>query len=237
MKNSINKVQGKKAIGILGGMGPQASVYMHKTLIELSMRYFGAKNNDDFPEIILHSIPVPDFISNDSRKKQALIMLEKRVLELNRLPLTCLGIACNTAHILLPSLQKVSKVPFVSMIDEVVSSIPSSIQTVGILGTPSTIRFRLYQEQINKSLKKILVPSEKQIQTLEKVIRNVIAGKMLASDTIKLRNIAISLQKKGAQGIILGCTELPLAFPKSFSVPVFNSVEILAMSLLRNYYQ
>ncbi len=218
-------------------MGPQASTSMYKTLIDLSVREFGAKYNSEFPEIILYSIPVPDFISSSDRKEEALKMIHERIMELNKLKISVLGIACNTAHVLFPALQKVSKAPFISMIDEVVSSIPSSIHTVGILGTPSIIRFRLYQDQIEKSEKKIMIPSEKQLQTLERIIRNVIAGKLLNSDTMKLKNIAVSLQERGAEGIILGCTELPLVFPKQFSLPIYNSLEILARALLRKYYK
>ena len=101
----------KKAIGILGGMGPEASAYMYSTLIDLAILRFGAKNNDDFPEIILHSIPVPDFISNEKQKAKALLMLKKRVKNINRMPILFLAIACNTAHVLLPQLQVISKKP------------------------------------------------------------------------------------------------------------------------------
>ena len=54
-----------KALFIIGGMGPEASGYLYNTLINLAIKKFGARNNDDFPEIILHSIPVPDFISKN----------------------------------------------------------------------------------------------------------------------------------------------------------------------------
>src|SRR5436853_459051 len=101
-------MKNKSSIGILGGMGPEASVYMYKTLIELSVKHFGAKNNDDFPEIILHSIPVPDFISNTRSKNTALKMLMDSVMDFNKLNISCLSIACNTAHLLLSDLQKVS---------------------------------------------------------------------------------------------------------------------------------
>lgn len=61
--------QQKKVIGILGGMGPQASARLVQILVEMSTKEFGAKNCDDFPEIVLDSIPIPDFIS-DKKKKE-----------------------------------------------------------------------------------------------------------------------------------------------------------------------
>lgn len=77
-------------------------------------------------------------------------------------------------------------------------------------------------------------PSNFQLKILEEIIRKVIAGEIKRPDKIKLVEIARSLQKRGAQGIILGCTELPLIFPKKFEMPVFNSLEILARALLHN---
>lgn len=72
---------------------------------------------------------------------------------------------------------------------------------------------------------------------LEAIIRKVIAGKITKQDRLKLVEIARSLKDKGAQGLILGCTELPLIFPKRFDIPVFDSLEILARALLKRHYQ
>ncbi len=228
----------QKAIGIIGGMGPEASSYMYKTMIELSIRYFGAKDNQDFPEIILCSVPVPDFISNNKLKNQALYMLEQRVERLNKDDVLCLSISCNTAHILLDDLQKISKVPFMSMIEEVAQSVyEADIKRAGIIATPSTLRYKLYQRALGKRNIKSIVPTDAQIKSIEKIIRNVIAGKILKSDTRKLFEIANLLKNRGAESVILGCTETPLVFPNNFSLPVFNSVEILSMALLRKYYK
>lgn len=228
----------KLPIGILGGMGPEASDYLYKTLINLSIKYFGAKNNDDFPEIILCSVPVPDFISDYSNRNKALNMLKKRVLSLNKVNLSSISIACNTAHLLIDKLQSVSRTKFISMIDEVSLVVAEDKKKlIGIMGTPSTIKSGIYQSALTEYGINALVPSSQEIKILEKVIRNILRDKILRSDSVKLSLIANSLKEKGAQGIILGCTELPLIFPSKYSLPVYNSVEILAMSLLRKYYK
>lgn len=228
----------KKTIGILGGMGPEASGYLYKLLIDLSVKYFNAKHNDDFPEVIIHSVPVPDFISSDRKRGEALQMLSKRAQQLNKLDISCLSIACNTAHVLLNDLQKNSDAPFVSMIDEVVQAVKdNNHKVVGLLGTPSTIRYQLYQKALEADEILTIIPNDMQIKTLGKVIRNVLAGKILKQDTQMLTNITDTLKEKGVEGIILGCTELPLVFPLRYSLPVYNSVEILALALLRRYYK
>ena len=103
----MRKENKKQSIGILGGMGPEASLYMYKLLIQFSIKYFSAKNNDDFPGIILHSIPVPDFISNRSERQIAFEMLKQRIIQTNNCNILYLAIACNTSHVLIKKLQVV----------------------------------------------------------------------------------------------------------------------------------
>ena len=225
------------AIAILGGMGPEASVKMLEIMVSMAAREFGAKDGTDFPEILLDSVPVPDFISNKKKMPIALEMLKERIIKLNAFNISTYGIACNTAHIILDELEAVSAAPFTSMIDAVSASLKNSkIRKVGILATLSTIETGLYQKALSKYSINVVFPNSIEINRMEKVIRKIIAGKNLVSDSEKIKEIAESLISRGAEGIILGCTELPLIFPKNFSLPVYDSLEILARSLLENYY-
>lgn len=228
----------QSTIGILGGMGPEASGYLYSTLISKAAKDFGAKNNDQFPEVILYSIPVPDFISDDKNKDQALRMLKNKVIELNATNISCLSIACNTAHVLLPQLRSISKVPFISIINEVAKRVSADgKRKVALLATPSTIKYSLYQLALKKYGIKVLIPNTNQLEAIEKIIRNVLRGKRSIQDNKKLIKIADSLKERGADGIILGCTELPLIFPTKYSLSVYNSTEILADALLNKYYK
>ncbi|MBU1032085.1 amino acid racemase [Patescibacteria group bacterium] len=230
-------MKSKKAIGILGGIGPQASLYLCKLLIELSVKFFGVKNNADFPEIILDSIPIPGFIANDYEKKIALKMLKQRVIQLDKCDVLSFCIVCNTAHLLLNDLQQVSKTPFLSMIKEVALQVSKdNVNRIGLLASPATIREGLYQEALKKKGVDVLIPTENIQRLFKDIVENVLKEKNTYSDEKTLLRVANSLKKEGAQGIILGCTELPLVFPKRYSLPIYNCVEILAMALLRKYY-
>lgn len=229
---------GKKAIGILGGMGPQASAYMYKLLIDMSKNEFGAKNNNDYPEVILYSVPIPDFISSFEKKVEALKILKQKIKKLNNLNISCLSIACNTVHLLIPSLQEISKAPFVSIVLEVANEVKiRRLKRVGLMGSISLIQYGLYQRVLKKLKIDTVLPSAVELKRLESITRNVIAGKILTKDRETLITIAGALGKRGAEGIILGCTELPLVFPQKFKMPTFNSVEILSRALLRKYYK
>lgn len=228
----------QKVIGLLGGMGPSASVFMHKTLVDLSSRHFGALEGHEFPEIIHNSIPIEDFISDESKKRRALVVLKNRVERLSSLgTIGVFGIACNTAHIFLPELQKITTIPFVSMIEEVAKTVSSDILVIGLLATPATIRSGIYHKALEEKGKRIVTPNVKEMVVIESIIRKIISGRILKKDGERLVVITNSLKRQGAQGIILGCTELPLVFPDSCFLPVFNSVEILAMSLLKKVFR
>ncbi|KKS14089.1 hypothetical protein A2617_01370 [Candidatus Daviesbacteria bacterium RIFOXYD1_FULL_41_10] len=139
----------KKIIGILGGMGPQASAKLVQILVDLSAREFGAKNNDDFPEIVLDSFPHPDFISSKENSKIVVNMLKKRISKMEQMNVSIFALACNTAHIMLGKLQKSSKKPFVSMIEEVAKQVSNcGVARVGLLASPTTFKSGLSQEAL-----------------------------------------------------------------------------------------
>lgn len=228
----------KRAIGILGGMGPEASGYLYNILIEKSINEFKAVHNEDFPEIVLYSLPIPDFISDESGKKRALLMLQKSTEKLNKMGVSTICLACNTAHSLLDELRANSEAPFTSMIDEVADVIKADKRRrVGILASPSTLRTKLYQEPLNKRGIIALEPSLEDLVELEKIIRKVISGTFGKKESESLLYIANKLTDGGSEAIVLGCTELPLIFPKNYRVPIYDSVEVLADALLRNYYK
>lgn len=231
-------MKNNKSIAILGGMGPQASAKLLEVIVNMATVDFGAEITDDFPEVILNSIPIADFISDKKSIRVVFQTLKRSVRRMENFNPVSFSIACNTAHVLLNDLQAETDIPFISIIEEVVKSVSNAqLEKVGILATPTTIKSRLYQEILKKRGIRCVALSQKGQRTTEGIIRNVLAGKINNNDRKKLITLAKDLQIQGAQGIILGCTELPLIFPGKFNLPVFNSIEILARSLLINFYE
>lgn len=231
------KIKEHKTIGIIGGMGPQSSAYMYKLLIDLSTQYYQAHDSMDFPEIILHSVPTMDFISNTDNIPLSTKILKKSVKNFNKLNVSCICIACNTAHVLLNELQRVSKAPFVSMIDQVAAAVKKdNLKKVGILGTPVTLQTKLYQNALQSVGIDSVIPDADDYAIVNQVIRNVIDGTYNWKDSDRLVALADTLTQQGAEGIILGCTELPLAFPPHYRLPIYNSVKVLCLAVLEEYY-
>lgn len=132
-----------KKIGIIGGVGPQATQFIYEKIIELSQKKYGAKNNNDYPRIVVESVPVPDFISDTGQIDNAKSMLIEAAQNLEKAGATKLCIASNTVHILLDDLKKATNIDFLSMIELVVKKCLSrGVKKVGLLGTPVLLQVR-----------------------------------------------------------------------------------------------
>jgi len=226
-----------KIIGILGGMGPEATAKLYDLLIKISQKEYQAFSNDSFPEIIIYSVPVPDFISSLKSKEIAKRMLVSRIKMLSSAPISFFCIGSNTAHLLIGDLRKSTKIPFISLIEETTNAVGRlKIKKVGLLASPITIKTGIYQKVLKRQGVKIVLPEEKEIPKLGRIIKDTVAGKKNEKGALVLENIAKNLALRGAEAIILGCTELPLLFPGKFQVPVLDTLEILAKACLEKYY-
>lgn len=228
----------KKIIGLIGGMGPFASIELCKRLLEKSVKNFGAKSCDDFPEIVLDSIPIPDFISDTGNLPIATKTLVSRVNKLNRFGCTTIAMVCNTGHILFPILSKVSNAEMVSLIKIIRNKVTLlKFKRVGLLATKTTINSNIFQEEFKNTGIKIVIPNQKDIDTCEKLIREVIANKNFDSKTNQLQIIIQRfIKEKGLGGVILGCTELPLVLQKNKLPNIVDCLDVLSDELLTNYF-
>jgi len=227
-----------KIIGIIGGMGPQASLALYELLISRAQKQYGANENHKYPEIIIDSVPVPDFISDQSKQEEAAVMLEKRVRQISMMGASFISVSCNTACVLLDRLQKQATVPIVSIINEVMFSICIDHTPVFLLASPTSLKLGLYQLALTQYGIPYIVPQNRDFRGIEYLIRSVIQGK----DKEALKRKVIRLVERyrtttNMRGIVLGCTELPLIFPTNYPLPSYNSLSILADSLLKRYYK
>ena len=227
----------KKIIGVLGGMGPEASTRFYKLLIYHAQKDYGVEKNEEFPEIFLDSIPVPDFIATEEKEKVALSMLIERVKMMDKLPISFFCMACNTGHLLIDKLRQFTDKPFISLLEEVPKYIKrQKVKKVGLLATPTTIRTKMYQKPLQVEGIKVILPENRDVVLLGNIILETIAGKNIERNTIQVQKIARRLLERKAEGIIEACTEIPLIFPQQHLVTVFDTLEILTSAVLSKYY-
>ena len=219
-----------KKIGILGGVGPQATAFIYQKIIASAQANHNAVNNDDYSDILIASVPVPDFISSKEHLEEAKQMLIEAAKGLERAGCQSLCIGSNTVHILLGELEKQVSTPFISMVELVAERCKAiGYSTVALLGTPTLLSSRLYDDALEKQGVKLIKPSEAQIEICDTVIRSVIAGSKEIPVRQEYVEALLSMFDRKADGIILGCTELPLVLDyEVLGKRVISSDEILA---------
>ena len=223
-------------IGIIGGMGPQASAELYRLLIYEARHRYGARNNDEYPEIFIDSVPVPDFLADMQKMEVAAVILEDRVARLTEYGATTITLACNTACILIDRLQKRTNQPIVSVIDEVVRAVVGKSRNVFLLASPTSLRMGLYQLTLSRYGVSFVVPKKKDFGELEYIIRGVLGDEPRDHLMKKLVRLTERYINESIDAVVLGCTELPLVFPPDYRLPVYNSLSILANAVLKRYY-
>ncbi|HEX7018307.1 MAG TPA: amino acid racemase [Patescibacteria group bacterium] len=227
-----------KKIGIIGGVGPQASSYLYNKIMKLAQIKYGAKNNDDYPEIVLHSIPVPDFITNKQSVPRAMTMFQRVIEGFNCQRVDYTAIGSNTVHLLLPEFEKITSTPFISILSAVVKAVKvDGRKKVGILASPVTIKEGLYEAALEEEGIEIIYPTAKEQEKVERMVRSVLAGTNNGVIKQEYAKVTHSLFQRGAEGIILGCTELPLAINyEAIDHTIYDSMSILAEEIVDVYY-
>lgn len=230
-----------KKIGIIGGMGPLATLDLYGWIIKLTK----AHNDQDHIPTLIYSLPqIPDrteFLLGGGKDPKPYLLAVARQLE--AVGANLIAIPCNTAHVFVEFLQKsLKKAQVIDMIDETRKWIETNFDKtqnkpkIGLLATTGTIETGLYQNYFRGF--RLITPNKK-IQ--EKFVMETIYGKHgIKSSHLNNKNrqsllkAATHLQKSGATLVILGCTEIALALKskKGEGITFINPTKILAKTLV-----
>jgi len=223
-----------RTIVIIGGMGPQASLELHKRLLDVSRKHHNG-DPDQFPKIIHLSLQIREFISSSSNEQAAIHNINHTLSAIDLSPDALICLPCNTAHKLIDRLQ-IPKNQFVSMVETVAKNVAESTsQKIGVLASPNTIKSRFYDKLLNSVGREVVTPDSSDLTNLNRLINSVISGDVSVDTRNQLSRIGNSLVQNGADSILLGCTELPIIGIDA-SVPVFNSLQLLCDELIRQNY-
>lgn len=227
----------KQIIGVLGGMGPQASCELYRLLVEGARVNHGAHHNDEYPEILIDSVPVPDGFSHPEDMEKVANILEDRVKRLTTFGATMIAIACNTVCVYKDRLQSKTPIEVISTVDEVVNEVAKSHKRVLLLSSSTSLKLRLYQDALDRSGIEYIHPSVDEYETIDSIILGVLSGEEYSVLSGRITELTNRLRRDNRiEAIVLGCTEMPLIFPKEFNLPVYSSLSILAESVLTRYY-
>jgi aspartate racemase len=227
----------EKVIGILGGMGPEATLDCFAKIIKNSP----AKKDQDHLRVIIDSNPkVPDrtaaIIGNGESPTPILV---EGCHALERAGADFIIIPCVSAHFFLNDVQDQINLPIISIYDAVAETIVKDhpkIKTVGLLGTTGTINGGLFQKRLAcDGIQTIVSGDSTQSKIMDAIydIKNTQPARSREEIAEDLIAAAESLISQKAEGIIAGCTEIPLALKQEhLPVPYFDALTILARTAI-----
>jgi aspartate racemase len=226
-------------IGILGGMGPEATLYLFQKIIKNTG---AARDRDHFRVLIDNNPKIPDrtpAILGQGESPLPMMIVTAKNLEKSGADF--ITIPCVSAHYFIEGLRRAISVPVISIIDEIAAEIQRrlpEIKRIGLIATTGTVRAGLFQERLSETDVEVLVPPE-EIQ--EHLVMSAIYGKsgikagfISSENKEKILKASNEMIERGAEGIIGGCTEVPLVVQQNDTeVPFFDSLDILALAAIR----
>ncbi|HTU00251.1 MAG TPA: amino acid racemase [Candidatus Sulfotelmatobacter sp.] len=225
-----------KVVGVLGGMGPAATVDFYQKLIDATP----AKADQDHLKVLIFSNPhVPDrtaAILTGGPSPLPVLITSAEVLA--RAGADFLVIPCVTAHHFHAALQQAISIPILHIVEETALEVLASDRApgrIGLLATSGTLRTHLFENCFEPKGVTIVQP-EAGIQEacVMPAIYGVKHGEGLQEPRRLVRQAALHLQDRGAEAIIAGCTEVPLILAANqIPIPLIDPTTILARAAVR----
>lgn len=200
----------KKTIGVIGGMGPWATADLYLKIVEYYQKNFGAKYDRDFPPFLIYSVPIPDVVETLENEKLILRMLVNSAKVLEVAGCDFIVIACNTVQYLTSKIQEKIRIPIME-IGKVNAGFvkKSGLKYVGILSTKLTLQKKIYEKELKRIGISLIKPNYSEQKMITRVIINQLGGVVTEVDRKDLLKIVRNLRKKGAEAVLIACTDLP----------------------------
>ncbi|MBC8159171.1 MAG: amino acid racemase [Alphaproteobacteria bacterium] len=201
----------KPTLGILGGMGPLATLdFMHK-VIELTP---AASDQDHLPMVLVSVPHVPDRTAAIVGEGESpLPVLLDGIATLNKAGVDCVAVPCNSAHFWFDELAGASNAPIVHIADAAIAALDvgrAKTRRIGFLGTSGSVQAGIYEKRLIASGFECVNPTpEDQENLIMQGIYQIKAGNLDQAGTL-LDKAAANLRARGVEAIILGCTEIPI---------------------------
>ncbi|MBQ9827945.1 MAG: aspartate/glutamate racemase family protein [Lachnospiraceae bacterium] len=208
-----------KKLGILGGMGPQASAFFYNNVIKHTE---ASADQEHLDMVLFNHASVPDrteaILRGDTdRLEQVLI---KDVKDLEALGCGEIVITCNTSHYFYDVMQQETGAEIINMIEEAVKATIEQfgdVKKIGIMATDGTVQMGLYGKACEKFGVEPVYPSpEKQKKVMHIIYDEIKAGQ--TGDQMAFLDVVVDLERQGCDAVILACTELS-AYKEYHGVP------------------
>lgn len=223
-------------VGIIGGMGPMATIELFRQVVLATP----ATRDQEHLHLLIDNNPrIPDrtaaILGEGPDPLAALVSSARRLEDAGA---SLLIMPCNTAHYWLTPLQAQLQIPVRSMVQATATHISqkqSPPRSIGLLATRGTVVAGLYQRALANHGIAVLLPNEENQGIVSEVIYGVKAGQTGGSQRVE--SIIDGLAAQGAEGVILGCTELSvLALEQPQRAALYDPLKILAEDVVRSIW-
>ena len=199
-----------KTIGIMGGMGPMATVDLMKKIILATP---ASKDQEHIPMLVDNNSQIRDrtkaIMGQGASPAPEMVKTAKRLMMAGA---DFIIIACNTAHYFLPEILPQISIPVLSIIDVTTNSaLEKGFKSVGLLATTGTVSTGLYQKKLEASGIQCITPSADKQHLIDDMIYQGVKANNENYDTRAVKKLLAEMQNAGAEAFILGCTEVPVA--------------------------
>ncbi|WP_390405807.1 aspartate/glutamate racemase family protein [Lacticaseibacillus jixiensis] len=219
-----------QTIGLLGGMSWESTVTYYRIINEYVQHKLGGVHS---AKMVITSGDFAELAALQERGEwdQAAAWLSEQAQALQAAGADFMIIGANTMHKVAPQLTQAVKLPLLHIADATIAALhQANITRVGLLGTKYTLTQAFYKDRISAAGIDVLTPDAAEIEVVNSIIYDELcAGKIVSASKQTLLDLIAQMQAQGAQGVILGCTELDLQVqPEDVALPVFDTTEIHA---------
>ena len=220
-----------KTAGVMGGLGPEACLDFMATVLRLTP----AEKEQDHVRLLVDQNPqVPNrqdaIIRGAESPAPALVEMAMR---LSNSGCDFIVMPCNTAHAYEADIRAACTVPFVSIIDVTVAALPDDATAVGILATPACMLGGMFQNALAASGRECVELNQSELEEMMRLVQLIKRGDADDNTRRGLKSLADKLILRGAQAIIIGCTEIPIVLSQTdVDVALISSTEELAKTTI-----
>ena len=219
-----------KTIGLIGGMSWESTVTYYQIVNETVKKELGGLHS---AKVLLCSVDfaeIEEYQAKGEWDKSAEVLSEAAV-NLEKAGADFIVICTNTMHKVAPTIQEKLNVPIIHIAEATAGELKENgITKVGLLGTKYTMTQEFYKSKLIEAGIEVVIPDEKDVEVVNNIIYNELClGIIKEESKAKYVKIISELEKVGAQGVILGCTEIGLLVQqKDTKLPVFDTTQIHA---------
>jgi len=219
-----------ETIGLIGGITPQSTIMYYEVLNRLASEHFG---EDHSCKVIINSVNFAEIsnLQKENRWDKLDDIMADAGKSLELAGAKCILICANTMHLTINAVREAVEIPVIHIAEATAEKIiEKKLKTVALLGTKYTMEKDFYIDVLRSFGIKTIVPNLENRNEVHRIIYDELSKGILndASKQVYLQIIE-KLIKDGAEGVILGCTEIPLLIDQSdVSTPVFDTTTIHA---------